>query len=66
MSHAEAARLSFDLIEVLTEDGPENAISTDNFTGLLTVLEDFATAASTQQEQLQQRGRRVESLSSSR
>lgn len=66
MSHAEAARMSFDLIEALTAEGPENSISLDNFSGLLTVLDDFVTAASLLQEQQHHRGRRVEPLSSSK
>ena len=66
MAHTEAARMSFDLIEALVADGPDNSVSLDNFSGLLTVLDDFATSASMLQEQLQQRGRRNEPLSSSK
>ncbi|KAF8906002.1 Sec7-like domain is implicated in guanine nucleotide exchange function [Gymnopilus junonius] len=63
MSHADAARMSFDLIEALTAEGPENAISPDNFSGLLTVLDDFAIAASLLQEQQHHRGRRKRHVS---
>lgn len=66
MAHPEAARMSFDLIEALVADGPDNSVSLDNFSGLLTVLDDFATSANMLQEQQQQRGRRNEPLSSSR
>ncbi|KAF8163113.1 Sec7-like domain is implicated in guanine nucleotide exchange function [Crassisporium funariophilum] len=65
MSHPEAARMSFDLIEALVADGPDNSVSPDNFSGLLTVLDDFATSAGILQEQQHQRGRRGEPVSSS-
>jgi len=66
MPHPEAARMSFDLIEALVADGPDHSVSLDNFSGLLTVLDDFATSAGVLQEQQQQRGRRNELLSSSK
>jgi golgi-specific brefeldin A-resistance guanine nucleotide exchange factor 1 len=65
MAQPEAARMSFDLIEALVADGPDNSVSLDNFSGLLTILDDFATSASMLQEQQQERGRRKEPLSSS-
>jgi len=58
--------MSFELIEALAAEGPDNSISLDNFAGLLTVLDDFAGSASTLQEQQQHKGRRAEPLSSSR
>lgn len=64
LAHAEAARMSFELIEALAAEGPDNSVSLDNFLGLLTVLDDFASSASTLQEQ-QNKGRRAEPLSSS-
>lgn len=66
MAHPEAARMSFDLIEALVADGPDNSVSLDNFSGLLTVLDDFATSANMLQEQQQHRGRRNEPFSSSK
>lgn len=63
MSHAEAAQMSFDLVEALATDGPDNSVSVDNFSSLLTVLDDFATAANALQEQHHRRGRRAEPLS---
>ena len=66
MTHPEAARMSLDLIETLVADGPDNSVSLDNFSGLLTVVDDFATSASVLQEQQQQRGHRNEPLSSSK
>ena len=66
MLHPEAARMSFDLIETLVADGPDNSVSLDNFSGLLTVVDDFATSAGMLQEQQQQRGRRNELLTSSK
>ena len=66
MAHPEAARMSFDLIETLVADGPDDSVSLDSFPGLLSVLDDFATSASMLQEQQQQRGRRNEVLCSSK
>jgi len=66
MSHAEAARMSFDLIETLTAEGPDNAVTVDNFIGLLTVCDDFATFAGTLQEHHQHRGRRAEPLTTAK
>ncbi|KAF9532355.1 Sec7-domain-containing protein [Crepidotus variabilis] len=62
MLHPEAARLSFELIEALSAEGPDNAVVPDNFSGLLAVLDDFAIAAGNVQEQQQPRGRRSEPL----
>ena len=62
MAHPEAARLSFELIQALTEEGPDNAIVPDNFSGVLSVLDDFATMAGLVHEQQQPRGRRAEPL----
>ncbi|KAF9567638.1 Sec7-domain-containing protein [Agrocybe pediades] len=64
MSRAEAARMSLELVESLTAEGTNNAVTTDNFVGLLTVCDDFVTLAGTVQEQHQHRGRRVEPLTS--
>jgi len=58
--------MSFELIEALTAEGSDNSVSLDNFVGLLTVLDDFASSASTLQEQQQHKGRRAEPLSSSK
>lgn len=66
MVHPEAARMSFDLIDGLTAEGPDHSLSVDNFLGLLTILDDFATAASTLQEQQLHKRRRAEPLSSSK
>jgi len=63
MAHPEAARLSFELIQALTEEGPDNSIVPDNFSGVLTVLDDFAAMAGLVQEQRQPRDRRAEPLS---
>ncbi|KAI0256486.1 Sec7-domain-containing protein [Lactifluus subvellereus] len=45
ISNLEAARVSFDLIQRLTADGPEQCISADNIAGLVAVLDDFVTTA---------------------
>jgi hypothetical protein len=66
ISHPEAARLSFDLITGLASDGPEQLVTADNFSGLITVLDDFATTAGTSTESQQHQGRRHEPLTSSK
>jgi len=58
--------MSLELIEAITAEGPDNAVSLDNFSGLLTVLDDFATSASVEQEQQLQRNRKAEQLVSAR
>jgi golgi-specific brefeldin A-resistance guanine nucleotide exchange factor 1 len=58
ISNIEAARLSFDLIQGLINDGPEQCISADNIVGLVAVLDDFATAAGIMAEVEQQHARR--------
>ncbi|KAF9452840.1 Sec7-like domain is implicated in guanine nucleotide exchange function [Macrolepiota fuliginosa MF-IS2] len=64
LPHPEAARLSFDLATALASEGPDQLVSLDNFPGLVTILDDFATAAGFATERRQQRGRRVEPLTS--
>ncbi len=66
MAHPEAARMSFDLIDGLATEGPDYSLSVDNFLGLLTILDDFATAANTLQEHHLHTRRRAEPLSSSK
>lgn len=66
MAHPEAARMSFDLIDALTAEGPDNSLSVDNFIGLLTILDEFSASANALQEQQQYKGRRAEPLSSSK
>ncbi|KAJ6547119.1 Sec7-domain-containing protein [Mycena capillaripes] len=64
ISHPEAARLSFELITGLVSDGPDQIVTIDNFSGLLNLLEEFATSAGAVAEnQLHQR-RRQEPLTS--
>ncbi|EKM82858.1 hypothetical protein AGABI1DRAFT_118287 [Agaricus bisporus var. burnettii JB137-S8] len=65
MSHPEAARLSFELMTVLTAEGSQ-LVSLDNIPGLVTILDDFAAAAGIATEKHQQRGRRVEPLTSAK
>lgn len=66
MAHPEAARLSFELVDAVSQEGPENTVSLDNMFGLLTIVDDFATVAGHLQEQQQQRGRRAETLTSAK
>lgn len=46
ISHPEAARVSFELITSLAAEGPDQFVTVDNFGGLITLLDDFATSAS--------------------
>ncbi|KAJ3741888.1 hypothetical protein DFH05DRAFT_1503047 [Lentinula detonsa] len=45
LTHSEAARLSFELVNSLVADGPEQLVTMDNFSALITLLNDFATIA---------------------
>ena len=58
VSNLEAARVSFDLIQRLTAEGPEQSISADNIAGLAAVLDDFVTAAGIVAEVEHQHARR--------
>jgi golgi-specific brefeldin A-resistance guanine nucleotide exchange factor 1 len=66
MTQPEAARLSFDLIAGLCRDGPEQLVTVDNFLGLVTLLDDFATIAGTVTEGQQQHGPRNQTLTASK
>ncbi|PBK77654.1 Sec7-domain-containing protein [Armillaria solidipes] len=63
ISHPEAARLSFELVTSLVADGPQQFITVDNFSGLITLLDEFASIAGTS-VQSQQHGRRREPATS--
>lgn len=47
ISNPEAARSTFNLVASFTSEGPGQQITPDNFAGLLSTLDDFATAAGT-------------------
>jgi len=64
--HSEAARLSFDLTIGLASSGNSSSVSLDNFPGLITILDDFAAVAGFAAERHQQRGRKVEPLTSAK
>ncbi|KII88730.1 hypothetical protein PLICRDRAFT_41948 [Plicaturopsis crispa FD-325 SS-3] len=64
-SHPEAARLSFDLINGLVSDGPQQHVTVDNFSGLITLLDDFATTASLVVDAQHRQGHRGQSLNAS-
>lgn len=66
VSNLEAARVSFDLIQQLTAEGPEQRISVDNVAGLVAVLDDFVTAAGIVAEVERQHARRRPQPGSSR
>ena len=63
--HPEASRQTFDLVQALTTDGTQSRISIDNFAGLVTVVDEYATAASLATE-AQQQGRRTQALNSTK
>ncbi|KAF8498362.1 Sec7-domain-containing protein [Gautieria morchelliformis] len=45
ISHPEASKLSFDMIQNLATDALKGSVTADNFAGLVAVLDDFASAA---------------------
>jgi brefeldin A-resistance guanine nucleotide exchange factor 1 len=64
VSNLEAAHVSFDLIQRLTAEAPEQYISMDNVTGLIAALDDFITAAGIEvEEEAQNPGRPQPGLS---
>jgi len=65
ISHPEAARVSFELVAHLASDGPDQFVTVDNFGGLITLLDDFATSASLSVEMQQGEGSRMKSLDAS-
>ncbi|KAF9001938.1 Sec7-like domain is implicated in guanine nucleotide exchange function [Cyathus striatus] len=64
--HPEASKSAYSLISLVILDGPEQNVSPDNFPGLLTLLDDFATLASSLTENQRHKGRRAEPLTSSK
>ncbi|KAG5650374.1 hypothetical protein H0H81_012461 [Sphagnurus paluster] len=66
MLNAEAARMSFNLITGMVSDGSDQLITPDNFSGLITILDDFATIAGTTTENKQQKGRRAEPVTTAK
>ncbi|OBZ75659.1 hypothetical protein A0H81_04473 [Grifola frondosa] len=60
---AEAARQSFELLTGFVSEGPQQAVTPDNFAGLVGVLDEYATVAGVAVE-AQQQGRRTQALSS--
>lgn len=63
--HSEASRQTFELVEKLIAEGPEQRVTVDNFAGLVAVLDEYATAASIATE-TQQQGRRNQTLNASK
>ncbi len=66
MPHPEAARLSFDLITDLASEGPKHHVTMDNSSGLVLLLDEFATAAGILTETQQYRSRKKEAITSAR
>ncbi|KAJ7684708.1 hypothetical protein DFH06DRAFT_1355274 [Mycena polygramma] len=64
ITHPEAARPSFELITSLVSDGPDQTVTIDNFSGLLNLLDDFASSAGALVEGQHHQGRRQEPLTS--
>ncbi|TFY68249.1 hypothetical protein EVG20_g3640 [Dentipellis fragilis] len=58
ISHLEAARTSFDLIQQFVAEGKDQSVTVDNIPGLIAVLDDFSTAAGIIIEVEQQTSRR--------
>ncbi|CAL1704279.1 unnamed protein product [Somion occarium] len=62
--HPEASRQTFDYIQSLIVDGPDQCVTADNLAGLVAVLDEFAIVAGVVTD-AQQQGRRTQSLNSS-
>lgn len=58
MRQPAASRQSFELLTALVADGPEQCVSTDNFAGLVNLLDDYASAAGSAVENAGNRDRR--------
>jgi brefeldin A-resistance guanine nucleotide exchange factor 1 len=58
VSHPEAANKVFDAVFKLVTDSSENLVSVDNYTGIITVLDEFASIAGTAIEAQRQQRRR--------
>lgn len=65
ISHPEASRQSFELVQSLVADGPGQCVTPDSFVGLVVVLDEYATTASEATE-AQQQGRRTQALNSAK
>lgn len=63
--HPEASRQSFDLIQNLINDGPEQRVSIDNYAGIVAALDEYATVAGVVTDS-QQQGRRTQALNTSK
>ena len=63
--HPEASRQTFELVQSLVSESSESRISADNFSGLVAVLDEYATAARLATE-AQQQGRRTQALNSTK
>ncbi|KAG6833469.1 hypothetical protein H0H87_006041 [Tephrocybe sp. NHM501043] len=64
VANSEAARLSFELVTSIASDGTDQLITNDNFSGLITILDEFMAIAGTSTEHSQAKGRRSEPLTS--
>ncbi|KAG6819604.1 hypothetical protein H0H93_010328 [Arthromyces matolae] len=62
IANSEAARLSFDLIAGVASDDSNLMPSLDNFSGLVTILDEYMTLAGLSVERFQVKGRRAEPL----
>ena len=63
--HSEASRQSFELVEKLVADGPEQRVTIDSYSGIIGVLDEYATAAGVATDS-QQQGRRTQTLNTSK
>ncbi len=62
MGNSRAARQSFDLLLSLCSDGPEKSINSDNFVGIVNLLNDFGTAASIETNSRNPRSRPTQTI----
>jgi brefeldin A-resistance guanine nucleotide exchange factor 1 len=66
ISNPEASPQSFELVMGLALRGQDQLVTADNFTGLITMLDEFAMVAGVAVESHQRQGRRREPLNASK
>ena len=63
--HLEASRQTFEYIQSLIAEGPDQCVTSDNLPGLVAVLDEFATVAGIVTD-AQQQGRRNQTLNAAK
>ena len=63
MRQPAASRQAFELLTALVSDGPEQNVSSENYAGLVSLLDEYASAANSAVENAGKRDKRKESES---